>query len=223
MIDSDAYRPPEADLEIPPKMVATDTTLKVPRKCPTNAGFYWIKSAWHIFKLRPGLFITMWFIFILIMIVLSVLPFVSVLAGIIAPVFTAGFVASVAQVEYGEKIGVEGIFAGFFRNFGTLLGVGSLYFIFTIATLFVAGMLVIFPLGIDTTSEMTNLVPGDVIFWFLLALLVYLAMQIPLMMLIWFAPVLIIQHDIGVWRAMSLSLPCYQALLGNACQPSSAW
>lgn len=206
MIDSNAYRPPQADLEIPPKVFATDTTLKTPRKCPTNAGLYWIKSAWHIFKLRPGLFIMMWLIIFLIMIALSMLPFVSLLEGIVAPIFTAGFVTSVAQVEHGKQIGVENLFAGFFENFSRLLGIGALYFIFSVATLFVVGMLVIIPLGVDTTMKMTKIGQDEVIlFWIFLILLVYFAIQIPLMMLVWFAPVLIIQHDVGVWRAMSLS------------------
>lgn len=212
--NDDAYRPPKVNLEVPLK--TKEAILREPRRCPLSAGGYWIRDAWHIFKLRPWLLIGMWGIFFLIMATLSALPLISIFTAILTPVFTAGFAFSAAKVERNEIVSMEDLFAGFSRNLSTLLGIGGLSLIFAIVAIMLAVLLAVLLLGIDTMgtlfSERTgeefikdNLLDKNINILVLLSILIYCALQIPLMMLTWFAPVLIIRHDVNVWQAMALS------------------
>jgi uncharacterized membrane protein len=211
MSDNHVYRPPKADLETPRQVV-----LQEPRGCPPSAGVYWIQDAWRLFRLNPFFWISMWAVFFLSMVVLSILPIVSVFMTVLTPVFTAGFVFAAAKLEQGKTVGIEDLFVGFSRNLGALLGIGGLSFIFSALSLTVA-VLITFLFFVDATT-IKELLSGQVneelirgylteeqLFLVLLVGLIYLVLQVPLLMLTWFAPVLIIQHDIGVWQAMILS------------------
>jgi len=213
MTDDNAYRPPKADLETPRRMEAT---LREPRRCPPSAGSYWIKDAWQLFKLNPSLLIGMWVVFFLIIAVLSLLPLISILTAIVTPVFTAGFAFVAVKLEHGKIAGIEDLFIGFSRNSSALLGIGSLSFVFSVGALIVAVLLTIFFMGIDTVREILSGYTGEELIrgnplneqfntFILLTIFIYLALQVPLLMLTWFAPVLIIQHDINIWQAMMLS------------------
>lgn len=160
--------------------------------------------------MRPWLFIGMWLIFFIIIAILSMIPVISLFSGILTLVFTAGIVASAAKVDQGEWIGIGGIFTGFSKNFGTLCGVGALYLLFSI----VAGITIVIPMALFffATNDISAIFSGqfsindeNTRFFLMLMVLVYLAILIPLIMSIFFAPALIIQHDVGVWQAMSLS------------------
>lgn len=206
MTTNDAYRPPQSDLEVPPQE-QVKAILQEPRRCPLSAGGYWIKDAWHLFKCNPLLLIGMWVTFFLITVMLSIIPLVSILTAFITPVFTAGFAFSAAQLDHGRTVEMKDLFIGFSKNFSTLLGIGGLSFVYAIITLIIAGLLAFVLTGMSGGSILPEYsdggLPSDTVL--LLIGLFYLALLLPFVMLTWFAPVLVIQHDVSIRQALTLS------------------
>lgn len=204
MTTNDAYRPPKSNLEMP-QQKHIEAILQEPRRCPLSAGKYWIEDAWHLFKCNPLILISMWVIFFLMTVALSIVPVVSILTAFLTPVFTAGFAFSAAKLDHERTLEIQDLFIGFSKNFGALLGIGSLSFLYAIVMLIVA-VLLVFIFG---ASSGASVFPGDGELLsntvLLLIVLIYLALFLPFLMLTWFAPVLIIQHNVSVWQAMALS------------------
>lgn len=203
MNENNLYRPPEANLEIAPK--AIENHLREPRKCPASAGWYWITDAWQLFKKRPGFWIGMWVTFTLVLIVLSVLPVISLATPFITPFFFAGFAFAAIKMDNDEIATFSDLLIGFNKEgcSRSLLGASAIYFSCS-AVMLIFLFMFIFGLSSLTANPILIVVP----------VLIYLAVQIPLVMSIWFMPILIVQHGQGAWQAMKLSFSgCWRNMI----------
>ena len=102
----------------------------------------------------------------------------------------------------------------FRARFGALAAVGAIYLVGMIASIFIASMLT----GVGMFSVLGSATTPDQLarlgLTLALALLLVVALMLPLVMAIWFAPPLIVFHDMGAGEAMKASfLGCLKNML----------
>jgi uncharacterized membrane protein len=149
---------------------------------------------------------------VLIFIAMVVIGLVPILGGMVVqvlqPVIAAGLIVASQSLERGGNFELDHLFAGFKKNFGNLAIVGLL---------FMAGGVVIFLifLAIVAMTIGTAFLTGNMdqlyttiaasMFMILFGLLVMLALLVPLMAAYWFAPALVMLHDMQPMAAMRAS------------------
>jgi hypothetical protein len=172
----------------------------------SSRGTAWWSDGWTIFMKQPGTWIGLFLIFMVIMIVLGVIPLVGGLASsLLGPVFTAGFMIGCRDLQRGESLTVEHVFAGFKQNVGNLVIVGLLYLVGVIVVMVTIGVFtaVMIPVIIGvkgSAPSMTVIVPLAIV-----GFLVILALVTPLIMALWFAPALVVFHNQAPMEAMKSS------------------
>ena len=181
------------------------------RKVDAGRGWQWIVEGFALFKKNPPIWITLFVIYFMIVIVLSIIPLVGPLVmTLLAPVFSAGFMLACRDVEAGEELDLSYLIAGFKHNSGQLITVGGLYLVGSIT---IMGLMMMSGggaiLGSAALGQMQGVEPNQVMVGamggMLIALLVALALLIPLLMAYWFAPALVMLRNITAMEAMKLS------------------
>jgi uncharacterized membrane protein len=176
------------------------------RTVPAGNGWNWIVQGWEIFKRQPGIWIALLVIYMVIVVVLAFIPVLGSLANIaLAPVFTAGMLLGCRALEEGGELKVEHLFEGFRQRFGVLVKVGLLYLAANVVIALAAGLTMgasVFRLmnGNADLGEMIGAAMG-----LLLAGLIALALMLPVLMAIWFAPPLVVFNQLGAIDALKTS------------------
>ncbi len=200
MSDNNPYVAPDADLSAPnePGIFALDT----PRGVSIGNGVNWIGEGFGYFKASPGPWLLAMIVGFVILIALSIVPFINILAGFISYVWLGGFMLGLKAQYDGEKFDIKYLFAGFQNKFGPLLllsvVVAVIHFVVWAAILgSMAFQLMSVGGAPDHSSfDFTSL---------LLRILIGISLTLPLVMAAWFAPALIVLHDVQVFDAMRLS------------------
>jgi uncharacterized membrane protein len=178
-------------------------------------GLSWFGEGFELFKLAPWIWILIVVVFFVILAVLSAIPVVSILTSLLTPVFVAGLILGCRDLDEGNELKVAHVFAGFQNRAGSLIGLGAINVILTI--LFVVIMFgIMFAMGnFDPVAWETGQMTDQEEMSMILAVLVMTLFMIPLLMLFWFAPTLIVLHDdVGIIEAMKLSfLGCIRNIL----------
>lgn len=200
---------------------ATEETVVLPgnfvangRTVPLENGWTWIADAWSIFRRAPGIWIGMVLTLTVIYIVLAVLPVIGAIASfVLGPVFTAGLVVVSRTIDQGGAAQFSQLFAGFKHRFGTLLVVGVIYFVLSVVIIFAAA----FATGLSITEMFNATSPEAVLalgLRLILTALIILALMLPLVMAIWFAPPLVAFQKLGPGEALRASfLGCLRNML----------
>ena len=175
------------------------------RGVPFENGWTWLAAAWSIFKRAAGVWIGMIIVLCLIFIVVGIVPIVGPIATRVAgPVFPGGLMLAARTTDQGGEAQFAQLFGGFKHRFGSLVGVGVLYLVGISAIafiVFIAAGASIFTVAKATTPEEVMAAGAGL----LLAALIFFALLIPLLMAVWFAPALIVFHDVGSVAAMRAS------------------
>jgi hypothetical protein len=171
---------------------------------PAGHGWSWIGEGWELFKRQPGLWIGMMLLTIIIFMGASLIPLLGMFTGIFWPVFMAGVVIGCRVLHEGGELELGHLFAGFQQRFGTLVSVGALAFLASLVV-----VLVVFGvMGFGMLSAMSSTDPQVLMgmgLTMLLAVLIVTALLLPVMMALWFAPALVVFHDLGAWESMKES------------------
>jgi uncharacterized membrane protein len=182
------------------------------RKVAAGNGWLWIRDGFALFKQNPAIWIALFIIYLLICMVFSVVPIVGpIVLNLLAPVFVAGFMLGCRALENGEELEINHLFAGFKHNTSQLITVGGLYLagvIVIVGVIFVMTGGALLATGGQAHAMGDAAKAGSM----LLAALVGLALLLPLIMAYWFAPTLVLFHDIKPVDAMKLS---FYACLNN--------
>jgi uncharacterized membrane protein len=154
-----------------------------------------------LFKESPLIWIVNVILFLVITVAVQVVPILGGIAGaLLAPVLGAGLMIGAHALRNGEALEVGHLFAGFRQNTGALVLVGVLYLVGVIAIVIVAMLLV----GVSFVGLMAGgeqaLGPG-----LILAVLIAVALAIPLAMAYWFAPALVALNGLPAIEAMKTS------------------
>ena len=204
----------------PKAQVAVDTVaprgdfLPAGRGVATGNGWTWIADAWSIFRAAAGTWIGIVIVLAVIFLIFGVLNVIGMIASfVLGPVFTGGLMIACRNAEEG-RMTFAAAFAGFRHRFGTLAAVGAGYLVGMIAIVFLAsivtGVGMFSVLGGATTPEQLATLGLTLA----LAVLIVLALMLPLVMAIWFAPALVVFHDMGAGAAMKASfLGCLKNML----------
>lgn len=181
------------------------------RKVVAGRGWRWIVDGFALFKKNPPIWIALFVAYFLIVVVVSIIPVVGPLVmSLLAPVFTAGFMLACRAVEKGEELELGYLVAGFKRNTGQLVTVGGLYLV---GSIIILGLMMMSGggaiLGSAALGQMQGAEPTEAMIGamggMLIALLVALALLIPLLMAYWFAPALVVFDDMTAMEAMKRS------------------
>ncbi|MCC6916716.1 BPSS1780 family membrane protein [Nitrosomonas sp.] len=158
-------------------------------------GLQWILSGFYFFRMAPLNWILLCFTYLLIGTTLGLIPFLGGFVGILtAPVFVAGIMVGCRQLDLNGKLELEYLFYGFKKYTASLITIGGIYLV---GDILITGLFML--RGGDAAVGMwlhgkrfdeTEL-PG-VMSSLLSASLLSLLLAIPLMMAIWFAPMLVV-------------------------------
>ena len=210
MQDENPYAAPEAPVEDIAHFAGTGELIEGGRTVPSGNSWQWIVNGYDLFKQSPGVWILILVIAFVIMALLSAVPVGQLASNLLFPVLIAGMMEGCHAQAQGEHLEVAHLFAGFRDRVGQLVLVGLLYMIGVIAARAVASLIfgVSMFAAVMTGAATAGLAPLT----FALFTLVVLALIIPLQMAIWFAPALVIFHDVPAVDAMKQS---FQAGLKN--------
>jgi uncharacterized membrane protein len=176
------------------------------RVVPPGNGWVWITDSWKLFLKQPGLWVLMFIIMMVIMVVLSWLGFIGQLAGaLIIPILGGGFVLAARTAEQGGSVEIAMLFEGFKAKAAPLAMVGVLNLAAWLVIALVVGLFVGFGAGM---GAMMGGAAGGMVGMSataLLAMLVALALSVPVAAAIWFAPALVMFRDIAPVEAVKES------------------
>jgi uncharacterized membrane protein len=183
--------------------MSTPSFVPAGRAVAPARGWSWIAEGFELFRREPGPWIALAVVAAIVFIGLALVPVLGSLAAmVLAPVFAAGFVIACREQEAGRGVQVSQLFAGFRSRFGTLASIGLIYLAITVAIALVAGLVTgagvwtLLGSGADAAA-----VAGAGV-TILLALLVMLALLLPVFMALWFAPALVVFHERSAGEAM---------------------
>jgi uncharacterized membrane protein len=182
------------------------------RTVEAGQGIEWLKEGWQLFVRNPGVWIAIAVIVIVIFLVLGFIPLLGhLVANLIAPVIAAGLLAGSRALAQGEELRIEHVFAGFKQNTGSLIVLGVLALVGGLLIAFVSFLIV-------GGGAMSGAMVGDgrgmgmAAGSLILGVLVMLALMVPLMMALWFAPALVMFRNTAPVEALKLS---FNACLKN--------
>ena len=169
---------------------------------PAGNGWTWIAEGWELFKRQPAMWIGIVLLAFVIFLGAAFVPVVGNLAmTLFGPVFAAGIMVGCKALDSGQDLELAHLFAGFRERTGTLIGVGALYLAATIAVVVVVSLV----MGVGMMTMMGGGDPQAAAalgITFVLAMLVMLALLIPVVMAVWLAAPLVVFHDHGAIDAM---------------------
>lgn len=186
------------------------------RAVSAGSGWNWIVGGFSLFRKNPIIWIVLFFVYLLIGMALSLIPLVgSIGFNLIAPVFMAGFMLGCRAMEMGEELEISHLFGGFRHNTAQLITVGGIYLVGIIVAVGVAmlvsgGAFYGAMLAAEQVMQAAPAQPPGAPM--LLAVLAMLVCLLPLVMAYWFAPALVVFHDMPAVAAMKLS---FHACLRN--------
>lgn len=167
-------------------------------------GWDWFTAGWDLFKRQAGMWIALVLVAFVIFLVLAFIPLLgNFLTTFLSIYFGAGVLIGCRAIEDGGELEIGHLFAGFREKLGPLAAVGGIYLAATIAivvvVMLVAGASVFAVFSGAADPSFTALMTG------LLAGLVVLALMLPVVMAVWFAPALVVFQDKGAVEAMKES------------------
>ncbi len=177
---------------------------------PAGAGVDWWTKAWALFTRQIGMWIGVIVVTFVVIIVASLIPVLGQLVVLLfGPVIAGGLMLGAREVDRGGALTFGHIFAGFSNQMGQLVMVGVIYLIGTVIAAVVIALVA--GVGIGTLlmgspggpDPATMGVAGAT--GILLAVLIGLALMLPLYMAMWFAPALVVFHELGAVDAMKAS------------------
>lgn len=178
-----------------------------------GAALDWYSSGFERFKASPGVWIAMAVILFVLYIIAAMIPIIgSVASNILTPVFFGGFMLACHAQFQGKSIGVEYMFEGFKAKFGPLALLGLFWMIGMFVIAFAFGLVAVAFIGgaaltgAATGMHMSSALAGLGIGTLVVVLLVMILLCIPLAMAIWFAPALVVFHNIQPIDAIMMSL-----------------
>lgn len=169
-------------------------------------GLRWLAEGWRMFRAAPLGWLVLVFGYWLAMMVLSLIPLLGlVAASLLVPAFSVGFMAASRAASLGQPLEMPMLFAGFRERVPAQLVLGAAYFFGLVAAIGASaladgGVLARWMLtGEQPAPEVADAAP------------LYLAMgaaalaYAPVMMMLWFSPLLVAWHAMAPAKALFYS------------------
>ena len=178
-----------------------------PRSVPIGHGLQWISGGWGLFKRNPlGWILLSLALLVLWLLLLNIPKLGPLLFNLLFPIFFAGLMLACRALEQGKQLEIGYLFAGFRENATALVTVGGVYLVGLLIVLAIVSSsgalpgLPAKPTPEDIATLQTELrkMTGPI--------LAGVALFVPLLMLTWFAPLLIVFRKMTVLPALKASL-----------------
>jgi hypothetical protein len=191
---------------------------------PVGRGFAWIVEGFRTFFQSPGTWLLLSFLYMVIFLVIQYGPMLlfgagagsitGMMAGVVIssiavmllfPVLMSGVMQGCHALANGESLSVGHLFRGFSTNPGRLMLLGVIYLVGFLAILLVVGLFSggVMPMLMGGMGGMGGMEGGGGAV--LLPILIMLALTLPLIMAVLFAPALIGINDESTFAAMGNS------------------
>lgn len=207
-----SYNPYQAPVSVSEADVYEEEAqlLTEPNHLPASHGVLWIKQAWQIFMTRPLLWLGISVFYIIVVMGFSFLPFLAWIPSLLATFFVASLAYIAYEVEMGEAVNFADLFVSFEHNLSQQILLILLYWVGVVAI--VVPMVFLF-VGLNLGAVVSGSSdPSQSVLTIILMFLLGFFLMIPLIMAMWFAPVLILFHEMRAVEAMKLS---FKACLAN--------
>jgi uncharacterized membrane protein len=175
------------------------------RTVAAGRGWDWIVEAFALFRKQPGMWILIMVIAGILFIAISAIPLLGSLAStLLFPIFGAGLMLGCRAQEQGGALEPAHLFAGFKHRAGDLVLVGVVNLVggvviaLAFTTVVGGGVFMAIMSGGIADARL----PAASI---LLAVLLATALLLPLTMAVWFAPALIVLHELAPVAALKAS------------------
>lgn len=185
------------------------------RRVPSGNGASWLARGWDLFKEAPGMWILLTLVYWVLALIIHIIPVGGLAFYLLSPLLLAGLLLGCESLAHDDELELGHLFAGFKHNAGSLLLVGLLYLVGIVAIfVFAAVVFVLVAGGASLAVLIKGAELGDlpellastgIVFSALLAVLVFLALIVPLLMAYWFAPSLVVFHELEPLEAMKMS------------------
>jgi len=214
MTDQNPYAAPTSNLANGPihkEQVHQPTTV------PPGRGWRWIADGFEYFKQAPGTWIGIIVVWNVIFIALTCIPInwllsivlSTVVSEILNPVFVGGVMLGCRAIDDKQALRIDHLFSGFNTRLGPLLAVSGLCLAATLGILLIVVALVAMLGGIGILTSWGHqedlMVSGLGIVVILLPVSVGTVLFTLVLMAFWFAPALIVNHELSAFEAMRLS------------------
>ena len=183
------------------------------RAVDASHGWRWIAQGILIFRKNPP----QWLLLIAILFigsrVLFAVPLIGVIAVLIAPNFLAGLSHGAQALGQGKPLRLGYLASGFLKNAARLVTIGGVSLVGQFLTLMAITLV-----GGETISSLSKTIAAGAAApeaiaamqaaapRMMMALLVGFGVSLPLMMAVWFAPLLVFFDDVKPLPALALSL-----------------
>ncbi len=193
-------------------MNETPAPLSVPdafsgkcREVDPGACFDWLRRGWSMFLTNPGIWIGASALLMVMCMAIFMVPlFGQIAAHLLAPLFGAGMLKICQRINDGETPEIPDLFAGFRHNSGQLVMVGVYFalgifgiafFVFLLANSGIIGGTITGRIGSFSFSFSGMLLAG----------LLVVVLSTPVIMATWYAPAMVLLHDMKPYEAMRAS------------------
>ena len=182
------------------------------RVVPPGNAFDWLQQGWALFAANPGLWIGLTIVLLVIVLGVQIVPLVGTLAAhLLMPVLGAGMLLVCRKIDEEERVQIDDLFAGFKQNAGPLVMVGVLYML----AMFAIVVIVVVVGGGSVAGGLLSAQPaglGVIFGGLMLSLLLSLALSVPVVMAVWFAPALVFFNHMQPVAALKVS---FEACMKN--------
>lgn len=166
--------------------------------------FAWLREGWALFAAYPGPWIALTVVLLVFVLGVLIVPLVGKLAvNLLTPLLAAGMLLAGEKASRGDRPEIADLFAGMKRQTSELAMLGVLYMaalLIVLAVVFVLGGASVWSFAMGSPLGI-GLAFGGIIF----ALLLSLALALPIAMAIWFAPALVVFNKMAPRAALTAS------------------
>jgi hypothetical protein len=178
------------------------------RVVAAGRGWQWLAAGYELFRRNPVVWLALTVALALLWAASFIIPVLGpLLFNLLSPALFAGLMIGCRALERGEPLEIGHLFAGFRQHAAPLVTVGGVYLVGTVIVvgivLVVAGgsMLPAVLTKPETDIETLRAAARSV----MLALAIGAAAYLPVLMMIWFAPMLVVFNGLPPVAAMKLS------------------
>ena len=178
------------------------------RVVAAGRGWRWLAEGYGLFRKNPVMWLALTMLLAALWAVSFIIPVLGpLLFNLLSPALFAGLMLGCRALENGEPLEIAHLFAGFKRQAAPLVTVGGVYLVGTVV---VVGIVLLVAGGSNIPAvlskqeadvEALRAAARSMAFAFAVGAVVYL----PLLMLIWFAPMLVVFRELPPVAAMKLS------------------
>jgi len=185
-----------------------------PRAVRAGHGWVWIVEGYRLFRKSPAVWLALLLLLFASTRVLLAVPLLGLVIVVLMPLFIVGLMEGCRALERGERLQLGHLLAGFRRNAAPLATIGGVSLIGNLIL-----MMIVMEIGGEAiTALMKTVAKGAAMTPQLAqemqaatrtvarALLVGMAVTLPLFMALWYAPLLVYFNDLNPIAAMKWSL-----------------